>query len=94
MKPNNDIGSVEKRFIWFTKALYEFKVKYLHVYPKHWGVLCFIINEFCCEISVHVARVLSGMEQNNSNQTNLIKAFSNSVNFEKAMQKELHMEYG
>ncbi len=59
MKPTNDISNLEKRFLWFTKTFHEFKSKYFSIFPKHWGVLCYIVNEFCCEISVYVAKILS-----------------------------------
>ena len=54
-KLSYDLSSLEKRYIWFTKTFYEFKAKYFNIYPRHWGVLCYIVNEFCCEISIYVA---------------------------------------
>lgn len=57
-KGNQDLKSIEKSFVWFTKNLFEFKQKHLDLFPQYWGVICFLINEFCCEASIHVMNVL------------------------------------
>lgn len=63
IKTNNEITNLEKKYIWFTKQIHEFKSKCLKYYPRHWGVLCFIINEFSGELSIHVTKILSSVDQ-------------------------------
>lgn len=88
-----DLKSIEKRFVWFTKTVHEFKQKHLDLYPVYWGTICYIVNEFCCETSIHVLKVLQSTEINESQIVNLMKAFQNAINFEKAMQKELNTNF-
>lgn len=61
-KISNELNNLEKRFIWFSKIFHEFKNKHLLIYPKHWGVLCYIVNELCGEFSIYIAKLLSSLD--------------------------------
>ena len=57
-RDNQSIESIEKRYAWFSRALGDFKSKYGKIFPHYWGILCFIINEFCGITSLHVSDIL------------------------------------
>ena len=57
-RDNKTIDSIDKRYAWFVRALADFKSKYLAIFPHYWGILCFIINEFCGLTSIHVNEIL------------------------------------
>lgn len=51
-RDQKNIDSIEKRFVWFSRNLQDFKNKYSDIFPHYWGILCFIVNEFCGETSI------------------------------------------
>lgn len=57
-RDNKTLDSIEKRYSWFVRTLGDFKSKYLAIFPHYWGILCFIINEFCGLTSIHVNEIL------------------------------------
>lgn len=57
-RDTKNIISIEKRFVWFSRTLNDFKNKYQKIFPHYWGILCFIVNEFCGETSIHVSEIL------------------------------------
>jgi hypothetical protein len=57
-RDNKTIDSIDKRYAWFTRAVSEFRVKYSNIFPHYWGILCFIVNEFCGLTSLHVSEIL------------------------------------
>jgi len=57
-RDNKTIDSIEKRYAWFLRTLADFKSKYIEIFPHYWGILCFIINEFCGLTSIHVNEIL------------------------------------
>ncbi len=61
-RDNKTIESIDKRYAWFTRALSEFRVKYSNIFPHYWGILCFIVNEFCGLTSLHVSEILPNMQ--------------------------------
>lgn len=61
-KESKNLESIEKRFVWFSRSLNDFKNKYAEIFPHHWGILCFIVNEFCGETSIHVSEILPSVE--------------------------------
>ena len=54
-----NLQSIEKWYVWFSRALNDFRNKYIDIFPHYWGILCFIVNEFCGETSIHVSEILS-----------------------------------
>lgn len=57
-RDNKTLDSIEKRYAWFVRTLADFKSKYITIFPHYWGILCFIINEFCGLTSIHVNEIL------------------------------------
>lgn len=73
-RDSKNISSIEKRYIWFSRQLTEFKKKYMGIFPHYWGILCFIVNEFCGETSIHISEILPNFTQNKEDVIPLIKA--------------------
>lgn len=57
-RDNKTMESIEKRYAWFVRTLADFKTKYVPIFPHYWGILCFIIHEFCALTSIHVNEIL------------------------------------
>ncbi len=92
-RDNKSMESIEKRYVWFSRALNDFKNKHAKIFPHYWGILCFIVNEFCCITSVHVSEILPSIQGEEERVVPMIKALQSTINFENAMQKELKSEY-
>lgn len=87
------IAQVEKRYVWFTRALKDFKKKSENLFPHYWGVQCFILNEFCVETALQVTEMLSRLESSEQNVIQLIKALQATIKFEGVAHSDLKSEY-
>ena len=85
--------NVEKRYIWFNRALKDFKNKSEEIFPHYWGIQCFIVNEFCGITSIQMIKILTGLEQNNEAVISLIKALQATLKFETSAYEDLKAEY-
>lgn len=92
-RDNKTLDSIEKRYVWFTRQLQDFKNTHVSIFPHYWGILCFIVNEFCGITSIHVSQILPSIENNDEAVVPMIKALQATINFENAMYKELKSEY-
>jgi hypothetical protein len=88
-----NIDNIEKRYIWFNKALKEFKKKAEEIFPHYWGVPCFIMNEFCGITSIQVTEVLQSLKQTDQEVVSLIRALQATIKFEGSCHEELKAEY-
>lgn len=50
--------SIEKRFVWFSRSFSEFKSKYEKIFPHYWGILSYLVIEFCSECCISVTEIL------------------------------------
>lgn len=50
-RDQKNIDTIEKRFVWFSRSLQDFKNKYAEIFPHYWGILTYIVYEFCAETS-------------------------------------------
>lgn len=92
-RDNKNIEGIEKRYVWFSRSLTDFKNKYSKIFPHYWGILCFIVNEFCGVTSLHVSEILPSIRGKEDMVVPMIKALQSTINFENAMYKELKSEY-
>lgn len=90
---SKDVKNMEKRYVWFTRALKEFKKKSEDLFPHYWGVQCFILNEFCVETSLQVTEMLSKMGGSEHQVIDLIKALQATIKFEGVAYDDLKSEY-
>lgn len=87
------LANVEKRYIWFARALKDFKAKSEDIFPHYWGTQCFIVNEFCGITSIQVNEILSRLQQSDAEVISLIKALQATLKFETSAFEELKAEY-
>lgn len=87
------IENIEKRYIWFNRALKDFKIKGDQIFPHYWGIHCFIFNEFCGITSIHVTEILQSSTHSEEEVINLIKALQSTIKFETSAYEELKGEY-
>lgn len=92
-RDNKTLDSIEKRYVWFGRQLQDFRNTYISIFPHYWGILCFIVNEFCGITSIHVSQILPTIQNNDDLVVPMIKALQSTINFENAMYKELKSEY-
>ena len=87
------LENVEKRYIWFTRALKDFKIKTEEVFPHYWGIQCFIVHEFCGVTAVQMMEILNQMKQDKDSVIDLIKALQATLKFETSINEDLKAEY-
>ena len=87
------LDNIEKRYIWFNRALKDFKTKTEDIFPHYWGIQCFIVNEFCGITSIQINEILSRLSQTDEEGISLIKALQSTLKFETSVFEELKAEY-
>ena len=92
-KDQQNLQVFEKRYIWFGRALKDFKAKCEDIFPHYWGIQCFIVNEFCGVTSLHVMEILSKLANTDDEVISLIKALQATLKFETSAYEELKAEY-
>lgn len=92
-KDQQTLDNIEKRYIWFNRALKDFKNKSDEIFPHYWGIQCFIVHEFCGITSVQVNQILSRLAQTDEEVISLIKALQATLKFETSAYEELKAEY-
>ena len=55
---DSSLSNIEKKFVWFSREIVDFRKKYLKYFPHHWGILCYIANEVCSLICVSTSEAL------------------------------------
>lgn len=92
-RDNKTLESIEKRYVWFGRQLQDFRSTHIAIFPHYWGILCFVVNEFCGITSIHASQILPTIQNNDEMVVPMIKALQSTINFENAMYKELKAEY-
>ena len=60
-RDSRTLESIDKRFAWFSRNFNETKIKYGKIFPHYWGVLSYLVIEFCSESCISVSEILMNL---------------------------------
>jgi hypothetical protein len=94
-KPENrTIENIEQRYAWFVRELRDFNEKYANAFPHYWGLINYIVQNFCSITRVQMVEILQSSTYSDPNDVkNLLNALRATIKFETKIAEDLLKEY-
>ena len=94
-KPENcNIENIEQRYAWFVRELRDFNEKYAEAFPHYWGLINYIVQNFCTITRVQIMEILQNTNFSSANDVkSLLNALRATIKFETKIAEDLLKEY-
>lgn len=82
----------DRRFSELQRRLKEFQSRWNGVFPEYWGIICYIIYEFCSQTMISVSDLLKKNGRNIDTKL-LIDALTITIQFEQKVTDQMQAKY-